>query len=460
MAQLSKEQQAKYHKLLKNRGPEVAQQYDQWIQAGKPGGTFNPNNPVTPGAPAGTPPSVDLNNPQSVLNYQAQVNDKSVTQSTPNVVNDFGSRTVTTDPVTGQKTVTEGTTGKNKELMEQGQANQGLINNQFEKQIGYANEQGKFDPRKGQIEQKAFDTASVGNLPEWQDPRKTAIQAPGSFRDMQQQTYRNALDDYTSSVREDQSFRRDALEQQMANEGIPRDSVKYQRAMAQFEKTANEGINRATRAAYRDSMDVGSQAFKDQLSGQGQEFNQNYSTGEQRFNQAYNARGQDAGFQAQQFGQQGQLNDRAERMTQSEYMMPHQIAGQYMGAQGQFKDPNMGPTQSINTPTMDVFGYGTSYNNAQQQGNQFGQTMDFNRWKAQGDWNTSRSTAGAGKTSLADSIALQNNASQNQMNNWYAQQGYGGNQGPQQPSWGDAGGNFMGGVVNGVTNGMINNGRR
>lgn len=527
MAELTKAEQRKYHRLYKNKSPEVAQQYDQWIQAGKPGGTFNPDQPVTPGAPAGTPPSVDLNNPQSVLNYQAQVNEKSVTQSTPNVTNDFGSRTITTDPVTGQKTVTEGLTGANKALMEQGQANQGMINSEFAKQMGYAGEQGKFDPRKGQTEQKAFDPTSMGKLPEyqdpragiqgvqlsgdarqglnalpsWEDPRKTQIQAPGSFRDMQQQTYQNALQDYTSSVREDQSFRRDALEQQMANEGIPRDSVKYQRAMAQFEKTANEGINSATRAAYRDSMDVGSQAFQNQLSGQGQEFNQNFQTGDQRFNQAYNARGQafgenigagnqmfgqqmglrgqqfdenrttgqdqfdraynaraqDAGFQAQQFGQQSGLNDRAERMANSEYMMPHQIAGQYMGAQGRFENPNMGPTQSINTPQIDALGYSTSYLNRGQQGDQFNRAQAQAMEIARMNNATARSNGGGG--GIADAKEMARYQDELARNRWWEQQGAGSNQGPQQPGWGAVGGNFVGGVFNGVTNGIVNNRR-
>jgi hypothetical protein len=397
--------------------------------------------------------------------------------------------------------------------------------------MGYAAEQGKFDPRKGQTEQKAFDPSSMGQLPQyqdprrgvtnvyqtgdardglrslsrWEDPRNTQIEAPGSFRDMQQQTFRDALDEYTSSVREDQSFRRDALEQQMANEGIPRDSVKYQRAMAQFEKTADQGMQSAIRAAKRDSHDVGSQAFQNQLRGQGQEFDQNYRSGDQRFNQefnargqqfgeninatnqvfgqqmglrgqefmenratgqdqfdrAYNARAQDAGFQSQQFGQQDSLNNRAERMTNAEYMTPYQIAAGLQGAQGQYKDPNMGATQSINTPTMDMLGYGTSYNNAQQQGNQFGQTMDFNRWAKQGDWNTSRSNAAAsGGSKLADSKEMARYQDELARNRWWEQQGAGGNQGPQQSGWGDVGGNFVGGAFNGITNGMINNWRR
>jgi hypothetical protein len=481
---LTAAQKKKFFKIRKEQGADAAEAFRTQVTGGAE---------VTPGAPAGAPPLIDLSNPQSVINAQGAMNDRTVTQSTPNVTNDFGSRTITTDPVTGQKTVTEGTTGANKALMEQGQANQGMINTEFQKQMGYAGEQGKFDPRKGQTAQNAFDLSSMGQLPQyqdpraglsqlpsWEDPRKTQIQAPGSFRDMQQQTYQNALQDYTSSVREDQSFRRDALEQQMANEGIPRDSVKYQRAMAQFEKAADQGINQATRAAYRDSMDVGSQAFQNQLSGQGQEFDQNFRSGDQRFNQSYNARGQafgenratgqdqfdrsynaraqDAGFQNQAFGQQGQLNDRAERMNQSEYMMPHQIAGQYMGAQGQYKDPNMGATQSINTPTMDVFGYGTSYNNANQQGNQFGQTMDFNRWKAQGDWATSRNNAAAsGGSKLGDQKEMARYQDELARNRWWEQQGAAGPQGPQQPSWGDAGGNFVGGAINGITNGMVNN---
>jgi hypothetical protein len=482
---LTAAQKKKFFRIRKEQGPEAAEVFRTQVTGGAE---------VTPGAPAGAPPSIDLSNPQSVINAQGQMNDRTVTQSTPNVTNDFGSRTITTDPVTGQKTVAEGLTGANKALMGQGQANQGMINSEFARQMGFASEQGRFDPSKGQTAQNAFDPSSMGKLPEyqdpraglsqlpsWEDPRKTQIQAPGSFRDMQQQTYQNALQDYTSSVREDQSFRRDALEQQMANEGIPRDSVKYQRAMAQFEKTANEGINQATRAAYRDSMDVGSQAFQNQLAGQGQEFNQNYSTGDQRFNQSYNARGQafgenratgqdqfdraynaraqNAGFQAQAFGQQGQLNDRAERMNQSEYMMPHQIAGQYMGTQGRFENPNMGPTQSINTPQIDALGYSTNYLNRSQQGDQFGATMDFNRWKAQGDWNTSRSNAASSGNPLANQKEMARYQDELARNRWWEQQGATANQGPQQPGWGEVAGNAVGAAVSGFGQGLVNNRR-
>lgn len=481
---LTAAQKKKFFRIRKEQGADAAEAFRTQVTGGAE---------VTPGAPAGAPPVVDLNNPQSVLNYQGQINDRTVTQSTPNVTNDFGSRTITTDPVTGQKTVTEGLTGANKALMEQGQANQGMINSEFAKQMGYAGEQGKFDPRKGQTEQKAFDPSSMGQLPQyqdpraglnalpsWEDPRKTQIQAPGSFRDMQQQVYQNALQDYTSSVREDQSFRRDALEQQMANEGIPRDSVKYQRAMAQFEKTANEGVNAATRAAYRDSQDVGSQAFQNQLAGQGQEFTQNFQTGDQRFNQSYNARGQafgenratgqdqfdraynaraqDAGFQAQAFGQQGQLNDRAERMTQNEYMTPYNIANSL--AQGRFENPNMGPTQSINIPTVDALGYSTNYLNRGQQGDQFNETMGFNRWKAEGDWATSRNNAASSGNPLANQKEMARYQDELARNRYWEQQGATANQGPQQPTTNEVVGNAVGGLATGLAQGLANNGRR
>jgi hypothetical protein len=475
---LTAAQKKKFFKIRKEQGADAAEAFRTQVTGGAE---------VTPGAPPGAPPSIDLSSPQSVINAQGAMNDRTVTQSTPNVTNDFGSRTITTDPVTGQKTVTEGTTGANKALMEQGQANQGMINTEFQKQMGYAGEQGKFDPRKGQTAQNAFDPSSMGQLPQyqdpraglnqlpsWEDPRKTQVQAPGSFRDMQQQTYQNALQDYTSSVREDQSFRRDALEQQMANEGIPRDSVKYQRAMAQFEKAANQGINQATRAAYRDSMDVGSQAFQNQLSGQGQEFDQNFRSGDQRFNQSYNARGQafgenratgqdqfdraynaraqDAGFQAQQFGQQSGLNDRAERMASSEYRTPYEIANSL--SQGKFEKPDMGPTQSINAPTTDMLGYGTSYLNRQQQDAQFRAQQKQQMEIARMNNATAQSSGGS---RLGDTIAAQNNAARLQMENFYAQQGYTAGQGrPQQPGWGDVGGNVIGGVVSGIGNGIIN----
>lgn len=452
---LSAAEQRKYHRLKQKFGPDVAQQYDSWVQAGKPGGTFDPKNPVTPTAPGGAPPSVDFNNPQSMINYQQQVNDRTVAGSTPNVVNDFGSRKVERDPTTGQITVTEGLTGTNKQLMEQGQQNQGMINTEFQRRMGMVGKQGEFDPRKGQIDQQAFDPSTMGQLPQWEDPRKTQIQAPSSFRDLQQQTYQNALQDYTSSVREDQKYRRDMLEQQMANEGIPRESEKYQRAMAQFEKTANQGIEQATRAAYRDSMDVGSQAFQNQLGAQGQEFNQNFQSGDQRFNQSYNARGQDAGLQAQRFGQQSTINDRAERMAASEYMTPNQVAAMYMGSQGQYKDPNLGPTQQINTPTTDVLGYGTNYLKQQQQGSQFNDTLEYNKWAKQGDWNTARSTAGAGKDSVAEKMALLDHQAQLERENWSFQQGLTGGA-PDGTSWGDVGGSFVGGAVGGATSQFVN----
>jgi hypothetical protein len=146
-------------------------------------------------------------------------------------------------------------------------------------------------------------------------------------------------------------------------------------------------------------------------------------------------------------------------MASSEYRTPYEIANSL--AQGKFEKPDMGPTQSINTPTMDMLGYGTSYNNANQQGDQFGQTMDFNRWKAQGDWNTSKSNAAAsGGSKLADSKEMARYQDELARNRWWEQQGATGPQGPQQPSWGDVGGNFVGGVASGFGNGLVNNGRR
>jgi hypothetical protein len=147
-------------------------------------------------------------------------------------------------------------------------------------------------------------------------------------------------------------------------------------------------------------------------------------------------------------------------MNQNEYMMPHQIAGQYMSAQGRFENPNMGAIQSINTPTMDMLGYGTSYSNAQQQGNQFGQTMDFNRWKAQGDWNTSRSNAAASGNSLANQKEMARYQDELARNRYWEQQGATANNEPQQPTTSDVIGNGAGGFVTGVAQGIANNGRR
>jgi hypothetical protein len=146
-------------------------------------------------------------------------------------------------------------------------------------------------------------------------------------------------------------------------------------------------------------------------------------------------------------------------MNQSEYMMPHQIAGQYMGTQGRFENPNMGPTQSINTPQIDALGYSTNYLNRSQQGDQFGATMDFNRWKAQGDWNTSRSNAASSGNPLANQKEMARYQDELARNRWWEQQGATANQGPQQPGWGEVAGNAVGAAVSGFGQGLVNNRR-
>jgi hypothetical protein len=435
---LTQAQKDKFFKIRKNQGPEAAEAYRTRITGGAS---------VTPNAPAGTPPVVDLRNPQSVLNYQAQVNQNTVDTSTPNVINDFGTRTVDRNPETGRITVNEQLTGANRELYEQGVQGQERINETFATQMGRVASQAPFDPRAGQQQSNVYQNSA------FRDSR-SQIDAPANFRDMQGQVYQNALADYQEATRGDISYRRDLLEQQMINEGVPRDSAKYQRAMEQFNKQADATFRQVNRDAYRDSMDVGSQAFQDQLSGQGQEFDQSRAMQTDEWSQGIQG-------QAQQFGQTQQLNDRAERFAQSEYMMPHQIAGQYMGAQGQFRDPNMGAVQQINAPTVDALGYGTSYAGQAQQGRQFQSRLDFDRWAQQGDWDTSRANARSGNSgnSLADRMTLLNQQAQIERDNYAYQQGFGGSPAPAT-SFSDVAGSAAANAATGFIGGMYGAGRR
>lgn len=444
---LTEKQKKRFNAIRRAQGSEAAEAYRVQVTKGAD---------VTPNAPAGTPPSIDFSNPQSVVNAQNQLNNASVDASTPNVVNDFGNRSVSRDPNTGKITVEDRLGGANKDLYNANVENQGLINDQFRNQLKNVSS-APYDPRKGRLDIRPINSSNMQPLPTYEDPRK-GVTPVGNFRDMQSQVYKNALEDYTSATREDIAYRQSLLESQMINEGIPRDSVKFQRAMSAFNKDADATFSKVNRDAYRDSMDVGSQAFQNQLAGSGQQFDQNYRSGDQAFNQAFNARGQNADLQNQEFNQGNILNQEAQNLARDEYLMPHQVAGMYMNNQGRYENPNLGPVQSINTPTTDIFGYGATNAKLNQDQSQFNSTLDYNRWAKQGDWSTSRSNAGASNAgnSLADRKALIDYQSQAERDNWAFQQGLQGSV-PQGSSYADQAGNF---VANAISGGINSYGKR
>lgn len=438
---MTRSERRKYQNLLSQYGQSVADRYQSWVGAGKPGGrgSFDP----TAGAPAPssevnpTTGNINFNNPQSVVDAQNQYNDQSTQRSTPNMSNPFGARTVTYNP-DGSVSVNEDFSGANKDLYDQSVNNQRAINQTFSNALNTANSQAPFDPTKGQVSPERF-----AGQP-WRDPRQTAIQAPQSFRDMQQRTFAESMQTYDQQTRDFDEQNQEQLLQQMANEGIGRGNEKFDRAQAQLNRQKREGREQAMRSAYRDSQDVASQAFQNQLSGQGQEFGQNLAAGDQQFGQALttNTTRWDQGMQgnAQAFGQ-----------NMATYNLPHTIAQGYMAAQGQYQNPNFGSVQQINTPTFDVSSYGLGVNKLNQDASQFDRTLEHETWKARGNWDTSRRTAGAGSLSMAEQIGLINARAQADRDNWAWQQGFGGTPQPGT-SWSDVGGAAAGGFVNGIAN--------
>lgn len=460
---MNRQERKRYKNFKKQYGQQVADAFQQWVAGGKKGGrgSFNPQSVLQPtqttqqGTPG--PGAVDFNNPQSIIDAQSRYNEQAQRGTTPNVNNDFGSREVVRNP-DGSVTVNDQMTGANRELYDQSVANQKRINDAFSSSVDTAMGQQPFNPQQGQRDLTSFQGAQQQSYGQYQDPRQTQVQAPGQFRDVQQRTYNDALQSYSDATREDQSFRRELLEQQLANEGVPRGSEKYQNAMRDFNRQADQQLNQVSRDAYRDSHDVASQSFQNQLGAQGQEFGQNRAAQNDQFSQTYAQNDQQYGQALQtnttQFDQGLAANQQQFGQNVQSHMMPHTIAQGYMGAQGQFQNPGLGAVQQIQAPNLDVTNFGLGMAGLNQRADQFGQQMDYNRWAKQGDWRTARGTAGAGSLGMADRMQLANHQAQLQRDNWAFQQGLGGNQFPQQTGWGDVAGAAVGGIASGIGQGI------
>lgn len=347
----------------------------------------------------------DTNNPSSQVELQDQYNQANFKQTLPDQVTPDGSRTTTFDQY-GRPTITDNLSERQQQLKSESEAFQGRVNHVGNWMTNRLNDRGAFnydstlkgtkDPRQGLARiPETFDAAraadpragladpqSYTNLPSWQDPR-TNVQGPGEFRDMQQQTYQNALADYRDTANEDIGYRRELLEQQLANEGITRGNEKYNRAMDRFDQQASRQLRQVNRDAYRDSHNVASQGFQNQLAGTGQQFQQNYASGDQRYNQSmggnqlglqaqnqgfnqnFNTGNQQAAFQNQQYNQGANTN--AQQFGQNVN------AGNQAFGQNQIMDANAYNRQlnEYNRPMnelMQVMPYVGTYNTPQFQG--------------------------------------------------------------------------------------------
>lgn len=370
---------------------------------------------------------LNIDNPRSVLQSQNQFNQQAITQSTPNVSSVFGGREVAFGP-NGQATVTESLSPQEQAMYAANQGFRNQNNEAFSTALGQAHAQGAFqpgwnDPRQGQ----------QGYSP-WQDLRQgNPYQLPSDYAGQRDQVYNSIMDRYNRDANQAQGEQQKYFERRMAEQGIPVGSQAYNSAQEALNKQFDNSRLNMQSQALMDSGQEQSRMFGDTLAGNQNAFNQASVNRQQQFGETYQQN--DQAFN-QGFNAQGQRFDQAERT----YQMPYQIAGQFAPYAGQFYQPNLGPTQQINTQPLDVAGTAGQY---------FGARLGHDA--------SLRATAAQGNP--AELIRLrgeQERAGMSHMAGLNAAQGLYG-PGPQRaPSTtgADVAGGFAGGVIQGITNGL------
>lgn len=407
---LTEKQRKRFNKIRRNKGAEAAKEYRAGILG------------TTRAQPEATNAGVDFTNPNSVVQAQREENTRAQIASAPNVEGPGGRRDVITNP-DGSSTIRTTLDAPEQGLYTASLEAQGVRNALGNKYADQAFEQGEFNPQTSAMP-NALRTGSIkppqtfdGRV---EDPRRTNIQAPGSFRDMQEQVYNNALASYTQSTNDDYAFRRNQLEQQLANEGIVRGNEKYDRAMKGLDDQRNSQLEQVKRNAYRDSHEVGSNAFRNQLTAQGAEFEQGLLTNEQglkaedmRFAHGMGAANFGLREQDQAFNEGMRRRDTEYSEAYTNYMMPHTMTSNYMPNMGAFNMPNFGPVTSMPTSPVNVGNLGLGYgelgfknDQLRAQGGQFERDLESRMEIARMNNATSRANAGASRTPLSEKLAL------------------------------------------------------
>jgi hypothetical protein len=337
---LSQQQKNRFEVIRRNRGAEVASQYK--AKVGTSSVSARPRTMTT------SVPKFNVNNPRSVVRGQQGLIDKTVPQTTPNINNWMGDRSVTYDS-SGRPQVTESLSGGQQSLYD-GQINaRNNINNVAGSYITQAQGQGAFnpsysDPRSGQRALPSFQDPrqGTGNIPQlmntyrdprqgigsipnfnpqiqdarkgtgnvqnfssnFQDPRDNLkFNLPSDFSAERDKIYKDTLGVYQRATDDERKLQFEQLNQQLINSGHSPGSPQYDRQIGNFNKTWAEKTADVSARAYRDAGQEQSRMFSDSLAGRGQEFNENFSSGDQRYNQGIGQAGFNNQAQNQRFNQ-------------------------------------------------------------------------------------------------------------------------------------------------------------
>lgn len=345
---LGDKQKKKYKKIKRNKGRKAANEYFNQVQSGAaPSAQGTANTSATQNRPL-TDPNVNINlkNPQQATNVlideQKRLDEQAQLTSTPNVQTDFGSRAVERDPATGQTVVKESMSPQEAAMYQENLQSRQNINQAFDMYSNQLQQQGSFNPQLA-------------------NP-----QTQQSYQNFFDTTYNQTMDRFNRQVEGDITRDREALEQTLAMQGVPRGSEKFNEAMSQFQEQANAARENMANSAYSQAQQSASTAYNNALAG----------------NQ-------------QQFGQQ-----------LTAYQQPVQNAATFMGMAGQFMQPNLGAVQSISPIRTDVGGLGMSGLGIVQSAEQEDLNREMQKYGIDVGAATSKATAGAGSLTYDQRYAL------------------------------------------------------
>jgi hypothetical protein len=201
---------------------------------------------------------VNFSDPNSVASSDIKIKQEIANQDTiranPNEISDFGEKTVTYDPVTGQPTITSRLTGTNKELVE-GQQRSGSLGAQVAGNL-------------------------IGNVGSYDPNSLNEKYGIPQVNDQYMQRYQDAA--YNQLTRRlEQSYAKDkeAKAQELVNRGIPQGSQQFQDEMNRdVENRYADERSAAANQAYSAGLGAGKSYFDMGLSAN-QQANQNYNEG-------------------------------------------------------------------------------------------------------------------------------------------------------------------------------------
>jgi hypothetical protein len=452
----------KYHRISRNKGKQEAEAYLNNIdtaRANRPtAGGMSGTTAPTGNRPAPAPSDVTFKKPaqatKQLMEIEQQNAQTATMQSTPNINNPFASREVAYDPNTGQATVNEKMSAEEQQRYNQSlgisnasnqlynnYANQAMATGQFNAQpsINAGNFNTNANLNLGQFNTNPnlnlgqFNTQNSLNPEQWRSnnlPNQSAQEGYNKYFD---ETFNKTLDTFNRQAEKGIGRQREMLEQQMANEGIPRGSEKYNRAMEDFEKNANDARLNATNQAYLSGSQVADNAYKSALSGNqfevgrmesefGKDINkanfglnanaQNASNTFNQFSGNMSARNQNASNALNQFNTNmnatnsnlaNQINAGNFNLANEEARYFNPLKGlQSVPNVGQFMQPNLGAISGINAQMSNSAGLGMTGLNSLLSDKLGREKLNLDKYQADLSAKIQRLTARGGSLSLAE----------------------------------------------------------